>query len=179
MTAPARSGRRVVIAPWMATAAIGALTFFGAGGIVIGSLMIAGAARVAAATGGDATSVTIGGAVIAAIGVVVTIYAGRQLAAVRVIEVGDAGWVAIDRLGRRRAVAPPLALELRCRRVAFTWGSAPRIMDVVDGWLVHAGGRRRVAPSGPVTWDLVLTALGFDGAAPRRGQRARYDRRAA
>jgi hypothetical protein len=57
----------------------------------------------------------------------------------------------------------------------WSFGAAPRIQDVVDGYVRAGGVSKRLAPSGPKTYDAVLGDLGFDGTAPRRG-RARYDR---
>lgn len=170
--------RRVVLAHAVTGVALGALTFFALGGLAIGGLLLAGAGKVAANTASTAGQIVVGGVIALAVSGLVLVFALRQWRAIRVIEVADGAWIHVDRLGARWRVpsGEPLALELRCRRVFFTWGGVPRIMDVVDGWVVAGTRRRRLAGSGTFTYDRVLAALGLDGAAPRRGQRRRYER---
>lgn len=168
--------QRVVIAPWMATVALGALTFFGLAGLAIGALLPIGADAVARETGSAPGAVMVTGGVIAAVAVGVLVLVVRQWPAVRVIVIDGAGWILIDRLGRALAVeaGTPVELALRCRRVVFTWGSVPRIQDVVDGEL-HAGAeRRRLASSGRHTYATVLAALGARGEPPTRGTHNHY-----
>ncbi len=171
--------REVVIAAAGLKAALAALTFFGAGGVLIGALQAGGARQVARATQSSATDMVIGGVAIFAIGLFVLVASIRQWRAIERIRIEDDGaWTLVPRAGRaiRIAADRELRLELRCRRVFFTWGSAPRIRDVVDGWVVAGEVRRRLAWSGPHSTDNVLGALGLDGGSPRRGQDRRYER---
>lgn len=172
----------VVLAPGVARAPLAALTFFGAGGVAIGALQAIGAARIAAATDAAAGDLRIGGVAIAVIGALVLWVAVRQWRAIDRIRVEDDGaWSLVARSGRTVRVPADreLRLELSCRRVAFTWGGPVRIRDVVGGWVTAGAVRRRLAWSGPHTWDQALAALGLAGKAPRRGEVARYERRRA
>jgi hypothetical protein len=171
--------QRVVIAPRVTTIALGALACFAAGLALIGGLLLAGAPAVAKNTGGSQLAIVITGAVLATLGLVVLVAAWPQWSAVRELEVADGGWTLVDRLGRRAPVAAgaEVVLALRCRRVVFSWGGAPRVQDVVDGWLTAGDLCRRLAPSGPVTYRGVLAALGA-GAPPARGARVEHRVRA-
>jgi hypothetical protein len=166
--------KRVVIAPAFTSLALGALTFIAAGAVVTTGFLVAGADRVEITTRGDALTIRIGGLVGFALASLVTLFAVRQWIAIRLVEVADDGsWALVDRLGRRwqLATGTAIAVELRCRRVLFTWGGAPRMMDVVDGWVAASSRRRRLAGSGPVAYDRVVRALGLADRAPRRGER--------
>ncbi len=168
---------RVELAPKVATVALGFLTLFAGGGVLVGGLMLAGAGAVARNTGASAVGIAVGGAALAALGAAVLVYALRQWRAVRAIEVEvGAGWTLVDRLGRRTALAAGAAVELdlRCRREAYMLNGIPRLRDVVDGWLVAGERRRRLAPSGPHTYAAALAALGVDGGPPARGARQRH-----
>lgn len=168
-----------VLAPRGLRFALGALTFFGAGGVLIGGLQAGGARQIATATDGTVSDMVIGGIAIAAIGLFVLIGCIRQWRAIDRIRVDDDGtWVLTSRAGAKLTIPPEveLRLALRCRRVYFTWGTAPRIRDVVDGWLTAGSVRRRLAWSGPRTYDQALGQLGLAGGAPRRGEDATYER---
>jgi hypothetical protein len=167
--------KQVTIAPRGVAIALAALTLFALGGVALGAMLATGADRVAAVTHGNAGDYRIGGGVLVALGALVLLWAVRRWFAVRAFEIGDA-WIAIDYLGRRTELpAGDVVLELYGRRVVWTFGAAPRIQDVVDGRVRAGGVSKRLAPSGPTTYDAVLRSLGFDGTAPRRG-RARYER---
>lgn len=171
-----------VFAPRGLRLALGALTFFGGSGVLIGGLQAGGAAQIAKATGAAASDMVIGGIAIAAIGMFVLVGCLRQWRAIERIRVEDDGtWVLMSRGGARLPVPPAvdLRLELRCKRVYFTWGTAPRIRDVVDGWVIAGPLRRRLAWSGPHTYDQALGQLGLRGSAPRKGETASYERRRA
>jgi len=167
--------KQVTIAPRGVAIALGALTLFALGGVALGVMLAPGADRVAAVTHGNAGDYRIGGGVLLGLGALVLLWAVRRWFAVRAFEIGDA-WTAIDYLGRRTELpAGDVTLELYGRRVVWTFGAAPRMQDVVDGRVRAGGVSKRLAPSGPTTYDAVLRGLGFDGTAPRRG-RARYER---
>lgn len=171
-----------VLAPRAVRIALGALTFFGIAGVVIGGLQAAGAAQIARATGAAVRDMVIGGIGIAAIGLFVVVGCARQWRAIERIRVDDdGGWLLLSRGGGKVRIPADVEarVELRCRRVYFTWGTAPRIRDLVDGWVIAGPVRRRLAWSGPRTYDQALGELGLDGSAPRVGEHARYERRRA
>jgi hypothetical protein len=168
--------KRIVIAPRMATIGLGALTFFAISGVAIGILLLVGAEAVARNSDGSPLVVRISGALIAAASLYGLQAALRQWPAVATFYRDPDGWGLADHLGRITAIdaGTPVELTLRCRRVAFTWGAAPRIQDVVDGTLTAGTLRRRLAPSGRHTYARVLTDLGIPGAPPERGHTATY-----
>lgn len=172
--------QRVVLAPRMSTIGLGLLTLFAVSGLVIGGLLIIGAEAVARQSEGSPLAVRICGAAGAAIGLWVLVRVVPQWRAIAVIYRDADGWGLVDRLGRVTGVDAGTEIEiaLRCRRVVFTWGAAPRIQDVVDGELRAGGVRKRLAPSGRFTYGRVLGELGVAGEAPQRGEVARYRARA-
>ncbi len=168
--------QRVVIAPKIATVGLGLLTLFAGALLAIGVLLIVGAEAVARQSEGSALAVRTCGAVIGAIGGWVVVRVVPQWGAIAVIYRDGDGWGLVDRLGRVTGIdaGTEVEIELRCRRVVFTWGAAPRIQDVVDGELGAGAIRRRLAPSGRFTYGRVLGELGIAGDAPQRGTTARY-----
>jgi hypothetical protein len=116
--------------------------------------------------------VRIGAGVIGGVAAWVLVKAVPQWGAIAVIYLDEDGWGLVDRMGRVSALeaGTEVELALRCRRVVFTWGAAPRIQDVVDGRIQG----RRLAPSGRFTYGRVLAQLGVGGEVPVRGQTRRY-----
>ena len=169
----------MTIAPAASTVALAALTLFAAAGLLIGGLLIGGAARVAAVTHGSATGYHIGGGAILLVAALALAWAWRQWGAIRAVDVEDDGTWRLLARGRARATIPPgqpVTIALRGTWTAFSFGAVPRLRDLVEGVLVAGSRRWRLAPSGPVTYDEVLRGLGAHGAAPRRG-RATYELR--
>lgn len=168
--------KRVIIAPRIAAFGLAALTFFAAGGLVIAVLLLVGAENVARANGSSPLAVRITGALLGTFGALVLWRALLQWRAVATIYVDHDGWCLADRLGRLAPIdaGTAVTLSLRCRRVVYSWGGAPRIQDVVDGTLTAAGRTRRLAPSGRFTYARVLTDLGISGSPPERGRDIRY-----
>lgn len=167
--------KRIVIAPRVATFALAALTFFAGSSLAIGALLVAGASSVAAHTDASPLAVRITGALLAVLAALVLWRALRQFTAIASIFVDPDGWGLVDRLGRIHALEAGTAvtLTLRCRRVVFTWGAAPRIQDVVDGTLATTRAFH-LAPSGRHTYAQVLSALGLPATPPERGHTARF-----
>lgn len=172
--------QRVVIAPKVATIGLGLLTLFAVSALAIGVLLIVGAEGVARESEGSPMAVRICGAVIGAVAGWVVVRVVPQWRAIAVIYRDEDGWGLVDRLGRVTGIDAGTEVEiaLRCRRVVFTWGAAPRIQDVVDGEVRAASVTRRLAPSGRFTYGRVLGELGIAGEAPQRGKVARYRARA-
>lgn len=163
----------MTIAPRPLVIAIGALTLFGVGGLVLGGLLAASAWRVARVTGGSPEAYLAGGSVLVLVSLWVTFRALQRWGAIREIDVTGGAWAMRDFLGRSHAIASdaPVSLELRGRRVVWTFGAAPRIQDVVDGFVASGSRRWRLASSGPVTYDALLREVGASGEAPRRGHK--------
>ncbi|HUQ02205.1 MAG TPA: hypothetical protein VM261_06885 [Kofleriaceae bacterium] len=167
---------RVELAPRAATAFIGLLMVFAVGGMVIGALLAGGAHNVAKVQGGSAITYMVSGAVMGVVGAIVLAYARRQLGAVREIVVDERGWTLVDRRGKTVTLAPGATVELllRCRREVYAFNGIPRIRDVVDGVLRAGATEKRLAPSGPFTYNAALPQLGIHASAPARGHTARY-----
>lgn len=172
--------KRVILAPRIAAVALGALTLFAAGGLLIAVLILVGAEAVAANTGSSTLGLRISGALLGTFAALVLWRVLLQWRAVATIYVDPEGWGLADRLGRLDFVdgGTAVTIALRCRRVVFSAGAAFRIQDVVDGTLTAGGRTRRLAPSGRHTYARVLADLGIPGTPPERGHDARYTARA-
>jgi hypothetical protein len=173
----------VTIAPRPVAFAIGALTLFGVGGLALGGMLAASAWRVARVTGGSPELYLAGGGMLVLVSLWVTFRALQRWTSIRAIDTAGDTWRLRDFLGRTHAIGPdlPISLELRGRRVVWTFGAAPRLQDIVDGFVASGAGtgrrRWRLASSGPVTYDALLREVGIDDKAPRRGEQTFVVRR--
>jgi len=153
------------------------LGVFGVGGLAIGTMLVAGAAKVAAAMhGASAKGISVAGVVVIAASLAITTWTWRQLGAVCALEIAENNvWTVITRLGKRTVVRPTRAsLELRGFNVWLFWGALPRRINVCAGTLVLDDRRFRLAQVAPTAYDRLLQTLGIASKAPRNS-RERYD----
>ena len=150
--------------------------FFAFSFLLVGVLIIIAAERAAEVQQTSELGLYIGGAVFAVVGLLMVRSTLRNLGAVALIDAHDDGsWTLRTRFGRVVAEVPPdldRRLELEGSELWLAASAVPRRQAVVEGRLhLHDDRILRLAVSGPYTYDEALTALGYQVAAPRPGER--------